>query len=574
MVQDLEKCVIRILNEKGSTAGTGFLIEERAGRAALAATCAHVVRCAGAGPGETVRVQFYMNGAEGTARVLAEGWSEEEDTAYLLLKARPWGSVPALLGSAKGCVGHVYTALGFPKNSWPADAARPSGKIDGTVRAGGNAAGGKSGGKEDLLELIGESMGPGMSGAPVLDLATGLVVGMVASHRDEMHTRVIYAVPLANVPRSRYRLLASARRGGKGLVLSVAVVALLSGLAITSSLLGEPLPWSTSTPTPVATVAAPTPTPGVTFLPATPTPTAVLTETPAATITWTPQPTQTASVTATAVTPPTLTVTPTPTATATPTITPTPTLGPIRDARGHILVPVPEGSFNMGSLLGQADERPVHAVFLDSFYIDKYEVTNRQYRQCVEAHGRGCAAPKNAYYKDTSGDYDDFPVGSLKWGQAEAYCEWRGGQLPSEAQWEKAARGSTDNIYPWGDEPPTCDMALYGGCAQDEQGKAGLRTVGSYPRDASPYDVRDMAGSMIEWVLDWYGEITYTTYLDVPEPNPLGPPGGTNRVIRGGGWSPGGVDDPVRLRVSNREKFDPMEGYVNIGFRCVLPVRK
>jgi formylglycine-generating enzyme required for sulfatase activity len=238
------------------------------------------------------------------------------------------------------------------------------------------------------------------------------------------------------------------------------------------------------------------------------------------------------------------------------------------------MVPVPQGSFTMGSDLGQADERPVHAVYLDSFYIDKYEVTNRQYRQCVEANGRGCVAPKNAFYKDTSGAFEDYPVGSLKWGQAEAYCEWRGGQLPSEAQWEKAARGASERIYPWGDELPTCDTALYGDCVKDADGKASLRPVGSYPKDSSPYDVRDMAGSMIEWVWDWYGEIYYTTYADVPEPNPLGPPNGINRVIRGGGWSPNGVEDLVRLRSANREKYDPTEGYVNIGFRCVLPVRK
>lgn len=226
----------------------------------------------------------------------------------------------------------------------------------------------------------------------------------------------------------------------------------------------------------------------------------------------------------------------------------------------------------MGSENGQADEQPTHPVFLDDFYMDKYEVTNTQYRQCVEAGVKGCIAPRDERYKNHGGNYDEYPVGSVNWMQAQTYCEWRGGRLPSEAQWEKAARGNTANIFPWGTDLPTCDLALFGGCARDEKGKPALRPVGSYERDSSVYDVHDLAGSMIEWVFDWYGENNYEIFSALPYPNPLGPATGTLRVTRGGGWSPTGVDNSLRTRIANRETLDPQKAYANVGFRCVIAV--
>jgi formylglycine-generating enzyme required for sulfatase activity len=150
--------------------------------------------------------------------------------------------------------------------------------------------------------------------------------------------------------------------------------------------------------------------------------------------------------------------------------------------------------------------------------------------------------------------YADHPVMEVSWYGAQAYCQWVGGSLPTEAQWEKAARGPDRRTYPWG-EGISCDLANYAGCV------GGTTTVGSYPRGASPYGALDLAGNVWEWVLDWYSE---TFYGISPYENPQGPSTGDYRVLRGGGWDL--VD--WYLRTSHRSGDNPDATYYSLGFRC------
>ena len=245
-----------------------------------------------------------------------------------------------------------------------------------------------------------------------------------------------------------------------------------------------------------------------------------------------------------------------------PSFEPTSTPGTkVRSKDGMEMVYVPKGKFTMGSTDSDAwdDESPVREVSLDAYWIDKYEVSNGQYQKCVNA-GK-CTKPsytdsstRSSYYGKA--EYDNYPVIYVSWHQAKAYCEWAGGSLPTEAQWEKAARGTDARKYPWGDESPNSNLVNYGKI------KGDTTAVGSYPRGVSPYGAMDMAGNVWEWVLDWYGP-----YDAAETNNPQGPGTGDYRVLRGGGWYDVSWDIRSALRNFNFPTFT----YAMEGFRCVLP---
>lgn len=219
---------------------------------------------------------------------------------------------------------------------------------------------------------------------------------------------------------------------------------------------------------------------------------------------------------------------------------------------------VPAGVFTMGSDNGLSDEMPVHAVMLDDFYMDTYEVTNAQYKTCVDEGD--CKEPdssesftRSSYYEDSQ--FDNYPVIYVEWNQAKAYCEWRGARLPTEAEWEKAARGTAGRIYPWGNANPSNSLLNYNGNMRD------TTEVGSYESGKSPYGMYDMPGNVWEWVNDWYGE---NYYQDSPAENPKGPLSGSDRVVRGGGWDY--LEDDVRS--SYRGRPVPNDRGQDVGFRC------
>ncbi len=269
--------------------------------------------------------------------------------------------------------------------------------------------------------------------------------------------------------------------------------------------------------------------------------------------------------------------------TATPAEEPTPAGPPanaslgdiwIRPADGMTMAHVPAGEFEMGSDdEPYHDECPVHTVALDSFWIDRSEVTNDQYRQCVAAGACGPPEESGSYTRDTYyGDsaYDDYPVIYVTWHQAVAYCEWAGARLPTEAEWEYAACGPDAERFPWGDEPDRtrlnyCDTnCLLANADQTfDDGYADTAPVGTYPTGTGWCAALDMIGNAWEWVADWFSYY----YPSGRQVNPTGPPTGVFRVIRGGSWD----THLDHARCTYRNWFDPTSTHDSIGFRCVSP---
>lgn len=231
---------------------------------------------------------------------------------------------------------------------------------------------------------------------------------------------------------------------------------------------------------------------------------------------------------------------------------------------------VPAGEFEMGAEGDPADpdEAPKHKVTLDAFYIGKYEVTNRRYQAFVKATDH--RVPENeedAKYNMWKGQAvldgaSELPVIHVSWDDAAAYCKWAGGRLPTEAEWEKAARGTDGRTYPWGNDPVTGNRSNYGieGVTFWE-GPSTLAKKDQYDFGKSPYGAYEMAGNVWEWVQDWYDE---GYYKSSPGKNPKGPSEGQARVIRGGSWR----EKPDKLRSTNRGKQNPEDRRLYIGIRC------
>ena len=236
-------------------------------------------------------------------------------------------------------------------------------------------------------------------------------------------------------------------------------------------------------------------------------------------------------------------------------------------------VEVPAGQFLMGSDLevdpdAYSDEMPPHEVYLDAYRLNRYEITNAQYAQCVRA--TVCKEPGNLELLSDP-DYADHPVVDVTWFDAQEFCDWMGGKLPTEAEWEYAARGPDGPIYPWGD---TFDDARLNFCdvncryegrdAAYDDGYERTAPVGSYPDGASWCGALDMAGNVWEWVADWYDGDYYDRS---PSRNPTGPSTGEYKVLRGGGWYYG----QRGVRAAVRGNYTPDLRGDNVGFRCVAP---
>jgi formylglycine-generating enzyme required for sulfatase activity len=214
---------------------------------------------------------------------------------------------------------------------------------------------------------------------------------------------------------------------------------------------------------------------------------------------------------------------------------------------------VPEGEFTMGSEDSRTDAQPPHTVFLSDYWIMQTEVTNSQYKLCVEAGV--CTPPANDRWNDSI--YADHPVTQVTWQQAYEYARWIGGRLPTEAEWEKAARGVDGRIYPWGNELQGETLLNYNFSTGDTV------PVGSYPAGASVYGVLDMAGNVEEWVADWYAP---DYYASAPTQDPSGPEEGVLRVLRGGSY----FSNRQAILATSREKALPDTHFDSVGFRVSI----
>ena len=288
-----------------------------------------------------------------------------------------------------------------------------------------------------------------------------------------------------------------------------------------------------------------------------------------------------------------------------PTSSPAPSPSPegpkpvIVDDKGVNMVLIPAGEFTMGNSMEQsltecirlfpkdsatnckeeyfADETPSHKVYLDSYYFDKYEVTNILYKACVEAGA--CQPPSKtasetheSYYGET--EFNEYPVIWVNWNMAQTYCEWRGARLPTEAEWEKAARGISSLNYPWGNayeglKANSCDINCPRKFANKSfaDGFDEVAPVTSFPDGASSFGIFNMSGNVSEWVFDWYSP-GYYTLTNENGKNPHGPAIGEEHVFRGGSWS----RFPINLRLVTRSKKEPGFMASDLGFRCASDV--
>ena len=214
---------------------------------------------------------------------------------------------------------------------------------------------------------------------------------------------------------------------------------------------------------------------------------------------------------------------------------------------------VPEGTFTMGD----DEDSPRREVYVDDFYMDKYEITVLLYAKFLKAGG-GVNPPDG--WEEASLDKDGaLPVVGVDWHDADAYCRWAGKRLPTEAEWEKSARGKDGRIYPWGNETPTPERANFGR-SSDNPYSGGLTPASGHEAGRGPYGIYNLAGNASEWVADWFAE----GFARGDVRNPKGPESGTAKVIRGGGWD----EPPNRLRSTWRMHASPDTRLDDVGFRC------
>jgi iron(II)-dependent oxidoreductase len=237
------------------------------------------------------------------------------------------------------------------------------------------------------------------------------------------------------------------------------------------------------------------------------------------------------------------------------------------------VVTIPAGWFQMGSSSkenkgGYTTEQPLHRVFLSTYQIDRYEVSNIQYFHFInKTHYKPPVYWKGSIF---SSEIANHPVAGVSWFDAIEFCHMEGKRLPTEAEWEKAARGETEINYPWGNQTASPALANFGKQVRNSNLPIELIRDKFYPplvnvngffEGKSPYGVYQMGGNVMEWVADWWDP---EYYLQSPDHNPSGPLKGEHKVIRGGSWN----DDPLALRTATRTGIDPHSKTFTIGFRC------
>jgi formylglycine-generating enzyme required for sulfatase activity len=220
---------------------------------------------------------------------------------------------------------------------------------------------------------------------------------------------------------------------------------------------------------------------------------------------------------------------------------------------GASAVVIPAGNFTMGD----DEHSPLREIYLAAFYIDKYEITVSRYAKFLKTTGG--VKPPDRWQEASLESAGELPVVGVDWHDADAYCRWAGKRLPTEAEWEKAARGTDGRSYPWGNDAPTSMRANFGRSAENPY-NGGLAPAGGRPDGGSPFGVEDAAGNVAEWVADWFAE----SFSRGDVRNPKGPASGTAKVIRGGGWN----DPPDRLKASRRMHASPTNRTDDVGFRC------
>ncbi len=226
---------------------------------------------------------------------------------------------------------------------------------------------------------------------------------------------------------------------------------------------------------------------------------------------------------------------------------------------GAPAVLVPAGSF----VMGDDENSPRRDVYVDAFYMDQYEVTVSRYAKFLKATGN-VGAPEEWETVDLQNGAE-LPVVGVDWHDADSYCRWAGKRLPTESEWEKAARGSDERKYPWGNDVPTPEHAIFGKPYKNPVYKDGVAAVGRHPKGTSPFGIHDLSGNVSEWVADWFAE----GFSRADVRNPKGAEKGTVKAIRGGGW----YDPPERLIIAKRWYANPDQRSDDLGFRCASDVK-
>ena len=222
---------------------------------------------------------------------------------------------------------------------------------------------------------------------------------------------------------------------------------------------------------------------------------------------------------------------------------------------GMIQVHIPEGEFLMGvNEEHNSSNSPQHLIYLDAYWMDQVEITNSMYLKCMKANG--CTRPASDNIRYDKWVYRDHPITYITWYQADEYCRWANRRLPTEAEWEKAGRGTDGLKYPWGNEGPNARLANF-----DQADIHEAVSAYRYPLGASPYGVLNMSGNVREWVMDWFDPLYYTYS---PYANPLGPATGTERSLRGGSYN----ENQRQIRVFSRFNHEPQSAGLSRGFRC------